>query len=182
MIGLFYFFANHLRKKLHHRCLIVSHKRLRYVHNYLHKKWSFPLRISSVNVKSFTEVTFTEEIVNGKLHFLCTYFQINAWSAFLEKKFGQKLKKKQRKFDKSRKLWYLLFRSFWLALPKINFWKKDRGLSCVLIQFWDCPNIFYFPSVLSLESSCFYEGTFAQRLLYEISGPVLVIFLYRKTG
>ena len=32
----------------------------------LHKKSSFPLRISSVNV------TFTEEILNGKLHFLCS--------------------------------------------------------------------------------------------------------------
>ena len=30
----------------------------------LHKKWSFPLRISSV--------TFTEEIPNGKFHFLCS--------------------------------------------------------------------------------------------------------------
>ena len=37
--------------------------------------------------------TFTEEIINGKLHFLCTYFQINAWSVILKKKFGQKLKK-----------------------------------------------------------------------------------------
>ena len=34
----------------------------------LHKKQSFPLRISSVNVK----VTFAEEILNGKLHFLCS--------------------------------------------------------------------------------------------------------------
>ena len=33
----------------------------------LHKKWSFPLRISSVNL-----VTFTEEILDGKLHFLCS--------------------------------------------------------------------------------------------------------------
>ena len=36
----------------------------------LHKKWSFPLRISSVNVtKSAVLCTFTEEILNGKLHF-----------------------------------------------------------------------------------------------------------------
>ena len=35
------------------------------------KKWSFPLRISSVNVTSDL-VTFTEEILNGKLHFLCS--------------------------------------------------------------------------------------------------------------
>ena len=34
----------------------------------LHKKWSFPLRISSVNVTK-SAVTFTEEIFNGKLHF-----------------------------------------------------------------------------------------------------------------
>ena len=31
------------------------------------QKWSFPLRISSVN----NLVTFTVEILNGKLHFLC---------------------------------------------------------------------------------------------------------------
>ena len=31
----------------------------------LHKKWSFPLRISLVNV------TYSEEIIHGKLHFLC---------------------------------------------------------------------------------------------------------------
>ena len=42
----------------------------------LHKKWSFSLRISSVNViKSavYCElVTFTEEIINEPLHFLCS--------------------------------------------------------------------------------------------------------------
>ena len=32
----------------------------------LYKKWSFPLRISSVNI------TFTEEILKEKLHFLCS--------------------------------------------------------------------------------------------------------------
>ena len=36
----------------------------------LHKKWSFPLRISSVNVTESAVFTFTEEILNGKLHFL----------------------------------------------------------------------------------------------------------------
>ena len=33
------------------------------------QKMKFPLRISSVNVDL---VTFTEEILNGKLHFLCS--------------------------------------------------------------------------------------------------------------
>ena len=32
----------------------------------LHKKWRNPLKVCSVNV------TFTEEILNGKLHFLCS--------------------------------------------------------------------------------------------------------------
>ena len=36
------------------------------------QKWSFPSRISSVNVtKSADLVTFTEENLNGKPHFLC---------------------------------------------------------------------------------------------------------------
>ena len=39
----------------------------------LHKKWTFPLRISSVNANKFADlVTFTEEIVNGRLYFLCS--------------------------------------------------------------------------------------------------------------
>ena len=40
------------------------------------KKWSFPLRISSVmwpNPQEAADLpTFTEEILNGKLHFLCS--------------------------------------------------------------------------------------------------------------
>ena len=45
--------------------------------NTAQKKSSFPLRISSVNVtksavSSYQMVTFTEEILNGKLHFLCS--------------------------------------------------------------------------------------------------------------
>ena len=43
----------------------------------LHKKWSFPLNISSVDIfpnsqKTADLVTVTEEILNGKLHFLCS--------------------------------------------------------------------------------------------------------------
>ena len=41
------------------------------------KNWSFPLRISSVTVTKSAGnyaylITFTEEILNGKLHFLCS--------------------------------------------------------------------------------------------------------------
>ena len=37
----------------------------------LHKKWSFPLSISSVNVTK-SAGTFTKEILHGKFHFLCS--------------------------------------------------------------------------------------------------------------
>ena len=43
--------------------------------NALHKKWSFRKRISSVNVTKSARnflVTFTEEILNGKLDLLCS--------------------------------------------------------------------------------------------------------------
>ena len=52
----------------------------------LHKKWSFPLRISSLNVTKYAVlfiliywiysylVLFTEVILNGKLHFLCSEY------------------------------------------------------------------------------------------------------------
>ena len=45
----------------------------------LHKKWGFPFRISSVNVTKSVRtadlVTFTEEILNGKPHFLCSDYR-----------------------------------------------------------------------------------------------------------
>ena len=40
--------------------------------NALHKKWGFPLRISSVNVTKSDLAIFTEEILDGKLHSLCS--------------------------------------------------------------------------------------------------------------
>ena len=42
------------------------------------QKISFPLRIAPVNVtKSVDLVTFIEEILNGKLHFLCSVYIIH---------------------------------------------------------------------------------------------------------
>ena len=60
----------------------------------LHKKWSFPLRISSVNVtksaatKSFPGDfnTFTGEIFNGKLYFLCSVSEIFLVPQFYSKR------------------------------------------------------------------------------------------------
>ena len=59
--------------KLNNQGVRVSHQ-LAYhkpQQNVLHKKWSFPLRISSVNV--------TEEILNGKLYFLCSAILFLLW-------------------------------------------------------------------------------------------------------
>ena len=42
----------------------------------MHKKWSFPLRIFSLNVAKPEDscgfVTLMEETLNGKLHFMCS--------------------------------------------------------------------------------------------------------------
>ena len=77
------------------------------------------------------------------------------------KKLTKDLKKKKK--DKSRKLWYLLCR---------NFWKGDLCLGCLLIQFWDCPNTSYFPS---LASFWLCEETGVQSLSYQMSGPVIFV-------
>ena len=42
------------------------------LHFTLHKKWSFLLRILSVNMTKSAVSWFTEEILNGKFHFLCS--------------------------------------------------------------------------------------------------------------
>ena len=55
-----------------------GYKYLGIIQNILHKKWSFPFRISSVNVKETANlVTFTEEILNCKIHFLFSDNEIN---------------------------------------------------------------------------------------------------------
>ena len=41
---------------------------------WLQKKWSFPLKISSVNLTTADLVTFTKEILNGKVHFFVQFF------------------------------------------------------------------------------------------------------------
>ena len=43
----------------------------------LHKKWSFPWRISSVNMTK-SAVTFTEETLNGKIHLLWSAIWMNS--------------------------------------------------------------------------------------------------------
>ena len=59
---------DHFRKNLHSSTNFMKKTLL--------KKWSFPLRISSVNVtKSAVSCGFDhtyEDILNGKLHFLCS--------------------------------------------------------------------------------------------------------------
>ena len=51
----------------------------------LHKNWRFLLRISSLNERNPQEsadlATFTEEILNGKLHFL---WSVRRWKVFQE--------------------------------------------------------------------------------------------------
>ena len=50
-------------------CKLYNNKYMTLQHT-LHKKCSFLLKVSSVNVTNL--VTFTEETINGKFHFLCS--------------------------------------------------------------------------------------------------------------
>ena len=79
--------------------------------SYCTKKWSFPWRISSVNVtKSAGNFTFTEENLNRKLYFLCSiYSEISAGQKFyaahlelLSKSNFRKLKRAMSKFLKMK--------------------------------------------------------------------------------
>ena len=58
----------------------TTHKVLRRFFSNTVQKMKFPLRISSVNVTKSAEttdlVTFAEEILNGKLHFLCSEIRV----------------------------------------------------------------------------------------------------------
>ena len=71
------FDSNVREKKYIHATLICWVRR---TNNTQHKKRSFPLRISSVNVTKSAEkpadlVTFTEDIVNGKLYFFVQWLR-----------------------------------------------------------------------------------------------------------
>ena len=72
-------------------------------------------------------------------------------STILGKVFGTKLRNPVKLY-RTRKVWYLLFRVFWLLLPKFNFWKGDWVLGYVSTQIWDFPNISLFPKILSVKS------------------------------
>ena len=59
---------------------------------------------------------------------------------------------KSSKTGRTRKIWYLLLRVFWLLLSKFSFWKEDWALGYVSIQIWDFPSISLFPKILNLKS------------------------------
>ena len=97
------------------RSVYTYHKCLKYLdcqwNSYCTKKWSFPWRISSVNVtKSAGNFTFTEENLNRKLYFLCSiYSEISAGQKFyaahlelLSKSNFRKLKRAMSKFLKMK--------------------------------------------------------------------------------
>ena len=58
---------------------------------------------------------------------------------------------KSSKTGRTRKVWYLVLRVFWLLLSKFNFWKEDWALGYVSIQIWDFPSISLLPKILSLK-------------------------------
>ena len=68
--------------------------------------------------------------------------------------------------DRTRRVWYLLLRIFWLLLPKFNIWKGDWALSDISTQIWYFSNISLFPKILSLKSLLTREATHIYQACY----------------
>ena len=89
----------------------------------MHKKWSFPLKVSSVNVTESAVSTFTEEILNRKLHavlYECTLTMHNVLMIKREDCFSIICR---IKFTNSAKSFLSLFQIF------INCWSTRVGTS-----------------------------------------------------
>ena len=64
-------------------------------------------------------------------------------------KYLGKSKKKQGKWNRTRKLWYLLWCSFWPILWKVSFWKRNCALnygSIFIFRLHDIPDLLRFLS------------------------------------
>ena len=94
------------------------------------KKWSFPLTISLVNVTSFLRVcSHTEEILNGKLHFLWSVRCLGDIHEVFWRSYVQ-----FTSLSKGKRLVEILFISFtkkkcvpnWNQGPNQEFWSKQK--------------------------------------------------------
>ena len=70
--------------------------------------------------------------------------------AFLDKIFGTK-QRNPVTLHRTRYVWHLLLRVFWLLLSVFDFWKGDWVLGYVSTKVWDFLNISLFPQVVSLK-------------------------------
>ena len=68
---------------------------------------------------------------------------VSSFSTILCKTLWEKLRN-QEKLDKKEKLWYLFLRIFWAIGPNIYFFRGDRALDYISIDFWDFLDIFIF--------------------------------------
>ena len=102
----------------------------------LHKKWGFPLRISSANADL---VIFAKEILNGK-HFLCS--GCDYWIFSLKKAASQG----------TQILFPLIFLFFFLFLDFPNFSKVNFSNECIdrLLKFLKSLNCFWIFLVLGI--------------------------------
>ena len=106
---------------IHYNILI---KILRFTFLLLQKKWSFPLKISSVNMTKPDLIIFTEEILNGKLHFWCSVkcYHLFFWMA-----------NSVSKFDVLQITWNLI--QVYIALRWLQYWYLFLPFCCHS-SFW----------------------------------------------
>ena len=151
----------------------------------LHKKWGFPLKISSVNVtKSAVSCrgNLTEEILSGKLQFLCSvccaipaistqyiltqkedHLTLNEWTNWIERTYFQLLKTSESDSK--------------IAMT-INSWKKYVVRLSVITKFWKLAiivNVVFlkkFKKTNIVFSSCRFYHCFLS--VFQIAGFILV--------
>ena len=71
----------------------------------------------------------------------------------LERIFGTK-QRYSVKLDRTKKIWHVFLRVFWVLMSRFKFWKEDWVLGYVSNQIWKFLNISLFPKILGLKSFC----------------------------
>ena len=95
----------------------------------------FSVTYFSVSVTNADLVTFTEEIINDKLQFSCTYFRINAWSIILEKKSWAKIKKNKENLTRAENFYICCFVIFDWRCQKLISGSKTKVYAVLSFNF-----------------------------------------------
>ena len=141
----------------------------------LHKKWSFTLRIFSINVtKSVVLITFTEEILNGKLHSLWSVCRMSYSIWFFN--FLKRISHEKSFFDLFSDEYLGVCQTFIKELScedsdqllTVNYFLKKTCASFFGLKIWNGITIFF------LHRNCFFH--FLSIFFYQFYSQPNIIF------